>query len=313
MTANHNVIKAISENIQKVIIGKNEVIELILIAIICDGHILIEDVPGVGKTGLVSAFAKSTNAVFKRVQFTPDLLPSDITGYSIFNQKTGEFEFRPGAVMSNVLLADEINRTSPKTQSSLLEAMEEYQVTVDGVTYNIDRPFIVMATQNPVEYVGTQPLPEAQLDRFFMKISIGYPSFSAESDMLEKYKLNNPIDSLEAVASLKDILEIQGKVKEIYVHPDINKYIVKIIDSTRNHPRIQLGASPRGSLNLYRGAQACAFLDKRDYVLPDDVKRMIPHVLSHRLTLSQESKQKHLTAQDILNEILTKIRPPVIT
>jgi len=312
MTDSVGTLKRIVENVEKVIVGKREAIELALIALICDGHVLIEDVPGVGKTGLVSSIAKSIDASFKRIQFTPDVLPSDITGFSIFNQKTGEFEYRPGAIMSQIILADEINRTSPKTQASLLEVMEENQVTVDGVTYKVPRPFMVLATQNPVEYLGTFPLPEAQIDRFLMKISIGYPLPSEESLILSRFQYENPLDSLSPVAGSNDILSIQSKVREVYVHKSLNNYIVDIIGKTRNHPDVLLGSSTRGSLALFRAAQAWALYNNRNYVIPDDIKKMTIPVLSHRIILKQEAKLKKITQEDVLLGILDKTTVPVV-
>lgn len=312
MSATQNTVNRIVDNVEKVIIGKRTAIELTLTSLICEGHVLIEDVPGVGKTGLVSAIAKSINAEFRRIQFTPDVLPSDITGFSVFNQKTCEFSYRPGAVMCNILLADEINRTSPKTQSSLLEAMEEKQVTVDGVTHSIPRPFLVLATQNPVEYLGTNPLPEAQVDRFFLRVSLGYPSAAEESTILSRYRLESPLDTLQPVATVEDILEAQQEVREIYVGTDVNDYIVAIVRATRTHDFVRLGASPRGSLFLYRGAQAVALMNGRDYVVPDDVKKILVPVLAHRISLKQEARQKGVTAQDILGAILRGVRVPVV-
>lgn len=306
------LLENIVDNVERVIIGKRTAVELTLISLMCNGHVLIEDVPGVGKTSLVSSIAKSINASFKRIQFTPDILPSDITGFSIYNQKTGEFEYRAGAVMSQIILADEINRTSPKTQASLLEVMEETQVTVDGVTYEIPRPFMVLATQNPVEYLGTYPLPEAQIDRFFMKISIGYPSSSEEAKMLSRFRNGNPISELKPVADSKDILEIQHQVKQIYVDESLNNYIVEIVRETRNHADIVLGSSPRGSLALFRASQAWAFYKGRNYIVPEDIKMMAVPVLSHRLILRQEAKLKKVTSEDIINSIIENIRVPVV-
>jgi len=304
----HNIVS----NVEKVIVGKRNAIELVLISLICDGHVLIEDVPGVGKTGLVSAISKSINASFKRIQFTPDVLPSDITGFSIYNPKTGQFEFRPGAVMSHLVLADEINRTSPKTQASLLEVMEEKQVTVDGVTHKLPSPFMVLATQNPVEYLGTFPLPEAQIDRFFMKISIGYPLPGEESKILARYQHSNPLDSLAPVAECSDILAIQQEVRKVHVDESLNNYIVSIVSKTRNHPDVALGVSPRGSLALFRAAQAWALYNQRDYVIPDDIKRMVIPVLSHRIMLKQDAKLKKVSAEDILSSIVNSTRVPVV-
>ncbi len=305
-------LKNIVDNVEKVIIGKRNSIELTVISLICNGHVLIEDVPGVGKTSLVSSIAKSINASFKRIQFTPDILPSDITGFSIFNQKSGDFEYRPGAIMSHIILADEINRTSPKTQSSLLEVMEENQVTVDGSTYKLPKPFMVLATQNPIEYLGTYPLPEAQLDRFFMKISLGYPSTAEESSILSRFQVANPIESLQPVASGNEITSIQEEIKNIHVDRSLNNYIVDIVNQTRRHPDVTLGASPRGSLSLFKASQALAFYNERSYVLPDDVKKMVIPVLSHRIILKQEAKLKKISAVDILTSIINKTNVPVV-
>jgi len=313
MYTTDEVLGKIVDNIEKVIIGKRDSIELLLLALVCNGHVLIEDVPGVGKASLVSAMAKSINASFKRIQFTPDILPSDITGFSVYNRKTGDFEFRPGAIMSQLILADEINRTSPKTQASLLEVMEEGQVTVDGTTYKVPRPFMVMATQNPVEYMGTFPLPEAQLDRFFMKISLGYPSANEESKILSRFNKSNPLDTLEPVANSQDIINCQESIKNVHVDGSLSSYIIEIVSSTRRHPDVLLGASPRGSLALFRASQAWAFYNKRDYVIPDDIKKMVLPVLSHRLILKQESKLKKISSDDILSSIVEGIKVPVVS
>jgi len=307
-----SILKSIVNNVENVIVGKKKPIELALISLICNGHVLIEDVPGVGKTILASSLAKSISASFKRIQFTPDILPSDITGFSMFNQKTGEFEYRSGAVMSQLVLADEINRTSPKTQASLLEVMEENQVTVDGTTHKVPKPFMVLATQNPVEYLGTFPLPEAQLDRFFMKISIGYPTTGEESYILSRFQLNNPMESLKPVASGDDIISIQEELKNVYVDKTLNNYIVDIVGYTRRNNDIELGSSPRGSLALFRASQAWAFYNGRNYVIPEDVKMMVVPVLSHRIVLKQEAKLKKITSSDILESIVEKIKVPVV-
>jgi MoxR-like ATPase len=303
-----NLLNKIVSNIEKVIIGKKNAIELILISLICDGHALIEDVPGVGKTTLVSSLSKSIDASFRRIQFTPDILPSDITGFSMYNQKEGTFDFHPGSIMSNIILADEINRTSPKTQASLLEVMEEKQVTVDGKTYFVPRPFMVLATQNPIEYLGTYPLPEAQLDRFFMKVSIGYPSKEEESSILSRFQTANPVEELMAVASGKDIISIQDTVKQVFVDKTINNYIVEIFTKTRYHSDINLGASPRASLSLFRAAQAWAFYNGRSFVIPEDVKYMAIPVLSHRIVLKQEARLKKISAEEIISAILQTIK-----
>jgi MoxR-like ATPase len=308
MDAAIQCLKRILGNVEKVIVGKRKAIELTLVALSCRGHVLIEDVPGVGKTSLVSALARSVNGSFKRIQFTPDIMPSDITGFSAFSPKTGEFEYRQGAVMSQFILADEINRTSPKTQSSLLEVMEENQVTVDGRTYPVPSPFIVMATQNPVEYLGTYPLPEAQLDRFFMKISLGYPTAAEESKMLNRFREENPLATLTPVAEGADIIEIQKAVEQIHVNKLINKYIVALVQSTRVQDDVMLGASPRASLCLFKAAQAWAMLNERDYVVPDDVMEMAPPVLEHRILLKQEAKLKKTLPTDIIERALETVK-----
>ena len=289
-------------NIEKIIVGKRYAISLVMATLACRGHVLIEDVPGVGKTSLVAALARSVNGSFKRIQFTPDIMPSDITGYSAFSPKTGEFEYRAGAVMSQFVLADEINRTSPKTQSSLLEVMEENQVTVDGQTFKVPAPFIVLATQNPVEYLGTYALPEAQLDRFFMKISLGYPDDKEESKMLDRFKGRNPMDELRPVAEGDDIVQLQKLAEQIHVEASLNKFIVSIARATREQPDVQLGASPRASICLYKASQAWALYNSRDYVIPDDIIRMAPHVLEHRILMKQEAAIKKVTSMDVVEQ-----------
>ncbi|MDX1357630.1 MAG: MoxR family ATPase [Clostridia bacterium] len=294
----------IVDNIEKVIIGKREAIELVVTALIADGHILIEDVPGIGKTSMVSALAKSLGLKFKRIQFTPDILPSDITGFSMYNMKTGEFEYREGNIMSNLILADEINRTSPKTQASMLEVMEERQVTVDAVTYPIPNPFMVLATQNPVEYLGTYPLPEAQLDRFLMKISIGYPTLNMEKKILEIYRESDPMDDLEQVADANMIIEMRKAVRKITVNDKISNYIVRVVSSTRGHEQVKLGCSPRAALFLMKASQARAFMEGRTFVTPDDAKQLAVPVLAHRLVLNQAARLKGIPNSEIINEIL---------
>jgi len=290
--------------VEKIIVGKQYAISLVIATLACRGHVLIEDVPGVGKTSLVAALAKSVSGSFKRIQFTPDIMPSDITGYSAFSPKTGEFEYRPGAVMSQFVLADEINRTSPKTQSSLLEVMEENQVTVDGLTHPVPSPFMVLATQNPVDYLGTFALPEAQLDRFFMKISLGYPDERAESKMLERFKGRNPMETLTPVADGADIIRLQELVEKIHVDPEINRFIVTVTRKTREHEDVMLGASPRASICLFRAVQAWALYEGRDYVVPDDVIEMAPHVLSHRILMRQEASIRQVTVDDVLDHAI---------
>ena len=306
------MINALQQNIGKVIVGKEEAIEYALVALLCKGHVLIEDVPGVGKTTLASALAKSLDCSFKRIQFTPDLMPSDITGFTLVNFKTGEMEYTPGAVMSQVVLADEINRTSPKTQASLLEVMEEYQVTVDGITHALPQPFIVLATQNPGEFVGTSPLPEAQMDRFFLRISIGYPSVEQEMDVLERYSGQvKPMETLEPVCSAQDIILLQQMVTTIYCAPEVRAYVAQLVAATRQDPALQLGASTRAAIALIHGAQACALLDGRDFILPEDVQHMVLPVLSHRLLPNPEARMKGITAEQVLMNILQNVAVPL--
>ena len=305
------LVYALQQNIRRVIVGKDDAIELLLIALVCRGHVLIEDVPGVGKTTLASALAKSLQCSFKRIQFTPDVTPSDVTGFTMVSLKTGEMEFKPGAVMSQIVLADEINRTSPKTQSSLLEVMEEGQVTVDGVTHPLPRPFMVLATQNPVDFVGTYPLPEAQMDRFFLRISIGYPSPEEEMDMLERYTGQvTPMQTLAPVCGGPEIIALQEQLGTVYASPEARSYVAALVSMTRNHPSLQLGASPRGSIALLRAAQACALLAGRDYVLPDDIRRMALPVLSHRLILTPEARMKGVSAQQVLAQLIDTVPVP---
>jgi len=309
---NSALLKKIADNVEKVIVGKRNAIELTLVALICNGHVLLEDVPGVGKTSLVSALAKSITASFKRVSFTPDVLPSDITGFSIYNQKTCEFEFRAGSAMCQILLADEINRTSPKTQSSLLEIMEEKQVTVDGITYMLPKPFMVLATQNPIDYIGTYPLPEAQMDRFFLKISLGYPQLGEEVYILSRFLQDNPLETLEPVVDSSDIINIQNEVKQVYIDKTLKNYVVEIVNLTRKNDYIALGSSPRGSLAVCRAAQAWAYYCGRDYVLPEDIKKMLIPTLSHRILLKQEAKLKKMSVLDILSSIIDKVFIPLV-
>jgi len=307
-----NILQRIVDNVENVIIGKRETVELVVISLACNGHVLIEDIPGVGKTSLVSALAKSINASFKRIQFTPDILPSDITGFTMFNQKTSEFEYRHGSIMSQIILADEINRTSPKTQASLLEVMEENQVTVDGTTYKVPKPFMVLATQNPIEYLGTYPLPEAQLDRFLMKISIGYPKNEDESRILANLQYENPLNNLSFVADSSDISWVQEEIKKIHLDESLRNYIVAIVEKTRNHPDVVIGSSIRGSISLFRAAQAWAFYNSRNYVIPDDIIKMMVPVLSHRLVLSQGARLKKIGPEDILKDIVQSVRVPMV-
>ncbi len=306
-----NTLQRIKEQINTVFISKGELINQILIALISEGHLLLEDVPGVGKTTLVIALSKAIDSDFGRIQFTPDTLPSDVLGVSIYNAKTAEFKYMPGPIMHQILLADEINRTSPKTQSGLLEAMEERQVTIDGVVYPLKSPFMVIATQNPVEFIGTYPLPEAQLDRFMMKLSVGYPSKEDEMRLAHTYLEGRKAKELEPVSSVSDILQIQKEVKQVMVHDDIISYILDIIERTRNEERFLLGASERGMLSLIRATQAQAYLEQRDFCIPDDVKKIILPVLSHRLVLKPEYSMKNISSAAILKENYLKVKVPI--
>ncbi|HAR86394.1 MAG TPA: magnesium chelatase [Clostridium sp.] len=312
MRNNVELIENIVTNIEKVIVGKQKEIYDIMKGMISGGHILIEDVPGVGKTTLIKAIKESLNLTYSRIQFTPDLLPSDITGISIYNAGTGKFTFNKGPIFSNIVLADEINRTSPKTQSALLEVMEEMQVSEGGITYEVEKPFFIMATENPIEYEGTFSLPEAQLDRFMIKVHLGYPSKMDEAYILNLYRQENPLDKLMPVASKEDIINIQKQVKEIKVNDEINKYIVNIIDATRNHKEIVLGGSTRASLALLRIAQATALIKNRNYVIPEDVKENVKLVLSHRIILTNGSIARGIKAENILEEILNLVIAPKV-
>jgi MoxR-like ATPase len=305
-----SVTARIIENVEHVIIGKREVIELIVVGLLSQGHILIEDVPGVGKTMLARTLAKSLGCKFSRIQFTPDMLPSDVTGVSIFNQKTREFEYRPGPIMAQIVLTDEINRATPKTQAALLEAMQELQVTVDGVTHILPEPFLVMATQNPIEYEGTFPLPEAQLDRFLMRIRLGYPRSEDEIAILESQRYVHPVTRVEQVVALEEIVAAQRALKEVYLDALIKQYIVEIVEQTRKHPDIYLGASPRGSLALYRTGQAWAAMQGRDYVLPDDVKMLAEPTLAHRLIVSPAARLRDVSGESVMEEILGTLPVP---
>jgi MoxR-like ATPase len=303
----------IVENVAQVIIGKRNEIRLTVLGLLCQGHILIEDVPGVGKTMLARALAKSIGASFSRIQFTPDMLPSDVTGVSVFNQSTREFEFRPGPIMSQIVLTDEINRATPKTQAALLEAMEERQVTVDGNTYPLEEPFLVIATQNPIEYEGTFPLPEAQLDRFMMRIRLGYPSPQEEIAMLDSQQYEHPLQGLQQIVSVQDLIAAQHAVREVYLNHDIKNYIVNLVTTTRQHPDVYLGASPRGALALYRTAQARAALAGRDYVIPDDVKALAEATLAHRIIVGPNARIKDISATSIVHSILSTVPVPGAT
>ena len=303
-------VKRILANVESVMVAKPEVLELALVAMLCERHILIEDVPGIGKTTLAKTLAHSLGCSFRRIQCTPDLLPSDITGIHFFNQKSCEFEFRPGPVIANIVLVDEINRATPRTQSSLLECMEERQVTVDGVTMPLPQPFMVIATQNPVELQGTFPLPEAQLDRFLLKLVIGYPNLEDEDVMLLRFERSNPLEQLSAVTSASEIMDIRRQVQEIYVESSVRRYILEVIGKTRTHPSIALGGSPRASLSLYRASQALALIQGRDFVLPDDVKRLAVPVLGHRLILSTEAYLHNTSKEELIADILSALPIP---
>ena len=303
--------RRLRENIQKVIVGKDEPIHLALVAVLCEGHVLLEDVPGIGKTTLARALAVSLGCNFRRIQFTPDLLPSDVTGLNWFNQKKGEFEFRPGPIISQVVLADEINRATPRTQSALLEAMQERQVTIDGVTRALPRPFLVLATQNPVELEGTFPLPEAQVDRFLLRVAIGYPSESEEGAILERFRLTDPLPELQAVTTPEEVHDMQEQRRQVRVEPSVRDYVVRVTRATRGHNEIELGASPRASLALYQSAQAWAAIQGRDFVLPDDVKYLAPHVLTHRMMLSSQAQLRGRRPEELVAAIVETVPVPV--
>ena len=306
------IIQALKDNMARAIVGKEEAIELALIALLCRGHVLIEDVPGVGKTTLASALARSLSCSFRRVQFTPDLMPSDLTGFTLFNMRTGEMEYHEGSVMTQILLADEINRTSPKTQSALLEVMEEHQVTVDGITHPLPQPFMVLATQNPGEFAGTYPLPEAQIDRFFLRIQLGYPTVEQEMDVLERYTSRvSPMDTISPVCTGPDILAMQSQVRDIYCSPEVRAYVAALVARTREHSALLLGASTRCAIALLHAAQACALLEERDYVLPDDIQKMLLPVVCHRLVLHPESRMKGIRPEDIMSEIQKTVPVPL--
>jgi MoxR-like ATPase len=303
--------KAVGDNVGRVMVGLTDVIELLLVALLCDGHVLLEDVPGTGKTTLAKSLANSLGCSFQRIQFTPDLLPSDITGVSVFNQKLDEFQYRPGPIMSQVLLADEINRAGPRTQSALLEAMQERQVTVDGVSRALPVPFIVLATQNPIELEGTFPLPEAQIDRFLMRLRVGYPEFGDEREILRRFRVDDPLTLIQAVVSSEQIGQAAVACRNVFVHPVVEDYILHLTRSTRVEPTVELGISPRGSLALYHTSQALAAIRGRSYVLPDDVKHLALPVLTHRLILSPDARLRGRDASEVIAELLNGVPVPV--
>ncbi|MBN2304629.1 MAG: MoxR family ATPase [Anaerolineae bacterium] len=313
MSIVQNVADRIIDNVSNVIIGKRNEIRLTVLGLLCQGHILIEDVPGVGKTMLARALAKSIGASFSRIQFTPDMLPSDVTGVSVFNQQTSQFEFRPGPIMSQIVLTDEINRATPKTQAALLESMEEHQVTVDGTTYQLDTPFLVIATQNPIEYEGTFPLPEAQLDRFMLRIRLGYPTPQDEMMMLDSQQYQHPLDSINQVVSVQELVHAQDAVRNVHLNPDNKAYIVNLVTASRTHPDVYLGASPRGALALYRTAQARAAIAGRDFVLPDDVKTLAEVTLAHRIIIGPNARIKDISSSSIVRGILNSTPVPGAT
>ena len=304
------IAQKIADNVEKVIVGKHHAVQLTIVALLCEGHLLIEDVPGTGKTVLAKSVARSLGCEFRRIQFTPDMLPSDVTGVSVFNQKTLEFEFRPGPVMAQIVLTDEINRATPKPQSAHLEAMEERQITVDGVTYPMDQPVLVRATQNPIEYEGTFPLPEAQLDRFMMRIGLGYPNTSDEITVLDRQQHTHPVNQISQVVSSEELVTAQERIKDVYIDGLVKEYIVGLVKATRKHPDVYLGASPRGSLALYKTGQARAAILGRDYVIPDDIKALALETLAHRLIISPSARIKNVDPRAVIQEILDSIPVP---
>ena len=310
MTTAEAISERIVRNVETVIVGKRQEVQLVLVALLCRGHVLVEDVPGVGKTMLAKAIARSIGCVFKRIQFTPDLLPSDVTGVSVFNQQTSQFEYRPGPIVAQIVLADEINRATPKTQSALLEAMEEGQVTVDGVTHILPTPFIVLATENPIEYEGTFPLPEAQLDRFLIRISLGYPGHAGEIEILNRQHFEHPMERLEQAVEAEELVAAQQAIRQVHVDDTLKEYIVSIVEATRNHDDVYLGAGPRGSLALYNTSRAWAAMAGRDYVIPDDIKALASPTLSHRIIVSPAARMKNVDGRMVIREILMSTGVP---
>jgi MoxR-like ATPase len=310
MESVQQISSSVITNVERVIVGKGREVHLVLVALLCRGHVLIEDVPGVGKTVLAKAIARSIGCTFKRIQFTPDLLPSDVTGVSVFNQGLATFEYRPGPIVAQIVLADEINRATPKTQSALLEAMEESQITVDGVTHTLPQPFVVLATENPIEYEGTFPLPEAQLDRFLVRLSLGYPGRNSEIDILNRQQYVHPLDELEQVVSVEELTEAQTAIKQVHVDGLIKEYIVDLVEATRRHDDVYLGASPRGSLALYNTARAWAALQGRDFVIPDDVKDLAEPTLAHRMIVSPAARMKGIDSRAVVRELLAAVPVP---
>ncbi len=306
-----DVADRVKENIGRVIVGRDEAVEFALVALLADGHILIEDVPGIGKTMLAKAIARSVGCSFKRIQFTPDLMPSDVTGINYYNQKSGEFEFRPGPIIANIVLADEINRATPRTQSALLEAMGERQVTIDGVTMPLPSPFLVLATQNPIELEGTFPLPEAQLDRFLLRVRIGYPTEAEEDDILLRFELESPLETLDPVVTAEELVRLRALLPRVHCETSVRRYLIAVIQATRKHPALELGASPRASLALFRASRALAAIRGRDYVLPDDIKFLAPVLLPHRLILGSQSRLRGRDATGVLEEVLAEVAAPV--
>jgi MoxR-like ATPase len=304
------LVQTTTDNIERVVIGKRREVELVLVALLCRGHVLIEDVPGVGKTVLTKAVARSIGSTFKRIQFTPDLLPSDVTGVNVFNQQRGTFEFRPGPIVAQMVLADEINRATPKTQSALLEAMEEAQVTIDGVTHALPNPFVVLATENPIDYEGTFPLPEAQLDRFLLRLSLGYPGRQGELEMLDRQHLRHPLESLEQVVSVNDLVAAQEGVKSVHVAAAVREYIVSLVEATRHHDDVFLGASPRGSLALFNASRAWAGIRGRDFVTPDDVKQLAEPTLAHRIIVSPAARMRAIDSRQVVRDLLDSLPVP---